>query len=109
MGLCLDLPHLCILTELVPRGSIFDLLQDEHVPISWNLIQRMAADIAEGMAYLHSFKPQAVLHRDLKSLNILVDENWRAKIIDFGMTRFQARECNSVPALAKEDIFSRRH
>lgn len=81
MGLCLDLPHLCILTELVPRGSIFDLLQDEHVPISWNLIQRMAADIAEGMAYLHSFKPQAVLHRDLKSLNILVDENWRAKII----------------------------
>ena len=109
MGICLEPPHLCILTELVPRGAVFDLLQDEHVPISWNLILRMSQDIAEGMAYLHAFKPQPVLHRDLKSLNLLVDENWRCKIIDFGMTRFadlnaNMTQCGSPLWMAPEMI-----
>ncbi len=42
MGLCLEQPNFCILTELVARGSLFDILRDECIPISWNLILRMA-------------------------------------------------------------------
>merc|ERR1711991_1037426 len=40
---------------------------------------------AKGMAYLHGYKPP-IIHRDLKSLNLLVDTNWIVKITDFGLT-----------------------
>jgi serine/threonine protein kinase len=49
----------------------------------------MAEDCALGMAYLHSLVPP-ILHRDLKSLNLLVNENWRIKIGDFGLSRIKA-------------------
>ena len=45
--------------------------------------------IAKGMQYLHSF-PSKIIHRDLKSLNVLVTEDWIAKVTDFGLSRFTA-------------------
>lgn len=86
MGVCLEHPHLCIMTELVPRGSLFDIIQDPHSALTWIRCLGIALDVAQGMNYLHSHDPP-ILHRDLKSLNILVDNNWRAKVADFGMTR----------------------
>lgn len=47
----------------------------------------MALQTARGMNYLHMFKPP-ILHRDLKSLNLMLDETWTIKIGDFGWTRF---------------------
>ena len=107
MGVSLEHPHLCIVTEVVARGSLFDIIHDEHAALTWNKCLGIALDVARGMTYLHSFKPP-ILHRDLKSLNILVDENWRGKVADFGMTRFQEdgtmTQCGSPLWMAPEMI-----
>jgi len=88
MGVSLEHPHLCIVTEIVARGSLFDIIHDEHAALTWPKCLGIALDVAKGLTYLHAHNPP-ILHRDLKSLNILVDENWRGKVADFGMTRFQ--------------------
>ena len=69
-----------------------------HLP--FYLRYRMAEDCVLGMAYLHSLSPP-VLHRDLKTLNLLVDENWRVKIADFGLSRIKAH----AGTLVDYDIF----
>jgi len=72
---------LCVLTEWMARGALFALLQDSATDLSWDLRLQFAAEIARGMVYVHSC---GLLHRDLKSLNVLIDEHWHAKIGDFG-------------------------
>eukprot|EP00471_Norrisiella_sphaerica_P002510 CAMPEP_0184484532 /NCGR_PEP_ID=MMETSP0113_2-20130426/6237_1 /TAXON_ID=91329 /ORGANISM="Norrisiella sphaerica, Strain BC52" /LENGTH=779 /DNA_ID=CAMNT_0026865553 /DNA_START=165 /DNA_END=2504 /DNA_ORIENTATION=+ len=91
MGVCLEYPHLCIVTELVHRGSLFGLLHDEDAALTWPRRLRIASDLARGMNYLHNFNDakDRIIHRDLKSLNVLITNEWRAKVADFGMTRFQ--------------------
>jgi len=109
LGVCLEDPTICILTEYVSRGSLFDLLHDEHAPFTWQRGLRILCDVAQGMTYLHAAKPRPILHRDLKSLNILVDENWRGKVADFGMSRFHdagatMTQCGSPLWMAPEMV-----
>jgi len=87
LGVSVKHPHLAIVTEIVKKGSLFDLLKDDSQPLTWKRCLQLSLDIAQGMQYLHEHSPP-IIHRDLKSLNILVDANWRAKVADFGMTRF---------------------
>jgi hypothetical protein len=79
MGVSLEQPYLCIVTELVNRGSLFDILQEESTGFTWRRALQIMTDIASGIAYLHSFSPP-IIHRDLKSLNVLVTSNWRGKV-----------------------------
>ena len=88
LGISFQSHALCILTEYVERGSLFDIIQDTKSTYTWQRGIDVMTDVARGMHYLHSHKPP-ILHRDLKSLNILVTRDWRGKIADFGMTRFQ--------------------
>ncbi len=54
--------------------------------LGWNRRLNMALEAAKGMLYLHS-RAEAVLHRDLKSANLLVDKHWRVKVADFNLSR----------------------
>ena len=74
--------------EYMERGSLSDVLNDKAIPLSAALRSRMALEAARGMLYLHTLKPP-VLHRDLKSPNLLVDHQYRVKIADFGLSRFR--------------------
>ncbi|KNC56031.1 TKL/DRK protein kinase [Thecamonas trahens ATCC 50062] len=85
MGACLEASSMCLLTEYLDRGSLYSVLHDPSCDMDWALLVRMATDAAKGMAYLHGNKPP-IIHRDLKSLNLLVDTNWTVKITDFGLT-----------------------
>lgn len=95
MGACTKLPNLAIVLEYCSRKSLWNLLQNHEIKLTWEDRRRLALEIAKGMNYLHSF-PTPVLHRDLKrypvlsSLNILIDDGYRPKIADFGWTRLKA-------------------
>jgi len=62
---------------------------------SWYLIKRVAHGAARGMNYLHSGVPP-ILHRDLKSANLLLDESYNPKIADFGFSRLKAQQQQSM-------------
>ena len=89
MGACTKLPNLSIILEYCPNKSLWNLLKNKNIILHWEDRRRLAIDISKGMNYLHSFKVP-VLHRDLKSLNILIDDSYRPKIADFGWTRLKA-------------------
>ncbi|XP_075100653.1 uncharacterized protein LOC107800226 isoform X1 [Nicotiana tabacum] len=88
MGAVTSSQHLCIVTEFLPRGSLFRLLQRNASKLEWRRRIHMALDIARGMNYLHHFSPP-IIHRDLKSSNLLVDKNWTVKVGDFGLSRLK--------------------
>ncbi|CAL1388006.1 unnamed protein product [Linum trigynum] len=76
-----------IVYELMPNGSLEDLL---HGPsrgskLTWHMRLKIALDTARGLEYLHEYCKPVVIHRDLKSSNILLDSNFHAKLSDFGL------------------------
>lgn len=103
MGICTDPP--CVVTEYCSRGSLYDLLiaarEDEVLArqLHWPRRLGLALDAAKGMLYLHSHKPP-IIHRDLKSPNLLVDGYWRAKVTDFNLSRLS----ESVPSVASSVV-----
>lgn len=142
MGACLDPPNRAIVTELAANGSLWDALRlplqapfvasdgstrvawplqlylDHTTPKfpckgtwPWVLVKRVASGAARGMTYLHSGTPP-VLHRDLKSANLLLDESYTAKVCDFGLSRLKAQErsmtgnCGTVQWMAPEILAS---
>lgn len=88
MGAVTSPQRLCIVTEFLPRGSLFRLLQRNTSKLEWRRRVHMALDIARGMTYLHHCNPP-IIHRDLKSSNLLVDKNWTVKVGDFGLSRLK--------------------
>ncbi|PPS16782.1 hypothetical protein GOBAR_AA03787 [Gossypium barbadense] len=88
MGAVTSPQRLCIVTEFLPRGSLFRLLQRNTTKLDWRRRVHMALDIARGMNYLHHCNPP-IIHRDLKSSNLLVDKNWIVKVGDFGLSRLK--------------------
>jgi serine/threonine protein kinase len=82
MGLCSTPPNICLVTEFMENGSLYEVLQSRVV--SDKILFRMLTDICYGVNYLHN---KSVLHLDLKPLNLLVDENLSIKVADFGISR----------------------
>eukprot|EP01090_Pellita_catalonica_P021978 TRINITY_DN8376_c0_g1_i1.p1 TRINITY_DN8376_c0_g1~~TRINITY_DN8376_c0_g1_i1.p1 ORF type:complete len:930 (+),score=157.90 TRINITY_DN8376_c0_g1_i1:46-2835(+) len=84
LGACLDRKQMCIVTEFLEKGNMAQVLKSEK--LKWRTKLRMARQAAQGMAYLHQSNPP-IVHRDLKSLNLLVDENYNVKVADFGLSK----------------------
>lgn len=78
-----------IITEFCAHGNLMDALASKPDLFDWPLKRRIALQIANGVSFLHSQDP-VILHRDLKSLNILLDSDLNAKVSDFGLSRFGA-------------------
>nr|XP_043610262.1 probable serine/threonine-protein kinase SIS8 [Erigeron canadensis] len=88
MGAVTSPQHLCIVTEFLPRGSLFQILHKNTTRLDRRRRLYMAMDIARGMNYLHHCNPP-IVHRDLKSPNLLVNKNWTVKVGDFGLSRIK--------------------
>jgi LIM domain kinase 1 len=84
LGLCKDDTGIYIVTEFIPGGDLRSKLKDSDLELSWHLRVKIAIDVAYAMNYLHSKK---MIHRDLKSQNLLVCEDWKIKVCDFGFAR----------------------
>ncbi|XP_068662428.1 receptor protein kinase TMK1-like [Aristolochia californica] len=77
--------------EYMPQGALskhlFQWKKLNLEPLSWKRRLNIALDVARGMEYLHSLAQQSFIHRDLKSANILLGDNFRAKVSDFGLVK----------------------
>jgi hypothetical protein len=94
MGVCLYPPM--IIMEYCSRGSVFNVVHVQNIPLDWSLVLRILIDACHGMAFLHQHKPAPIIHHDLKSLNLLLDENWRTKISDFGLSKLKKKNMNDI-------------
>ncbi|KAH8514760.1 hypothetical protein H0E87_007560 [Populus deltoides] len=74
-----------LVLEFMPNGSLHDLLHVDATPPPWPQRVEIAIQIARAVQFLHGGKP-LVIHRDIKSANILFDINWKAKLADFGLS-----------------------
>ncbi|KAJ6808702.1 serine/threonine-protein kinase EDR1-like [Iris pallida] len=88
MGAVTRPPNLSIVSEFLPRGSLYRILHRPNCQIDEMRRIKMALDVAKGMNCLHTSIP-TIVHRDLKSPNLLVDKNWTVKVCDFGLSRLK--------------------
>ncbi|XP_017652247.1 receptor-interacting serine/threonine-protein kinase 2 isoform X2 [Nannospalax galili] len=104
LGICNEPEFLGIVTEYMPNGSLNELLhrKTEYPDIAWPLRFRILHEIALGVNYLHNMNPP-LLHHDLKTQNILLDNEFHVKIADFGLSKWrmmslsQSRSSRSAP------------
>ncbi|CAA7406092.1 unnamed protein product [Spirodela intermedia] len=76
--------------ELVPNGSLEGWLHGPlgiNCPLDWDTRMKIALDAARGLAYLHEDSQPCVIHRDFKASNILLENNFHAKVSDFGLAK----------------------
>ncbi|KAK8622843.1 hypothetical protein V6N13_117742 [Hibiscus sabdariffa] len=88
VGYCAEKGQHMLVYVYMSKGSLASHLYSEnHVPLSWNLRVYIALDVARGLEYLHDGASPPVIHRDIKSSNILLDQSMRARVADFGLSR----------------------
>uniref|UniRef100_G3SNZ8 Interleukin-1 receptor-associated kinase 4 n=2 Tax=Loxodonta africana TaxID=9785 RepID=G3SNZ8_LOXAF len=95
LGFSSDGDGLCLVYVYMPNGSLLDRLSclDGTPPISWHMRCGIAQGAADGIGFLHENNH---IHRDIKSANILLDENFIAKISDFGLARASEKFAQTV-------------
>ncbi|CAB9506309.1 activated protein kinase catalytic subunit alpha-1 [Seminavis robusta] len=74
-----------LVMEYMQHGSLYDILHNNTMVLEGPMLLQMVGDIAQGVRFLHACKPP-VIHCDLKAANILVDNRFRAKVADFGLS-----------------------
>ncbi|KAI4303544.1 hypothetical protein MLD38_039156 [Melastoma candidum] len=78
-----------IVCDLIPNGNLYDHLFRSRVPLDWSTRQKIMVGTARGLAYLHYGVQPAIIHRDIKASNILLDEHHEPKLADFGLAKFK--------------------
>jgi len=81
-----------LVMELMPKGSLFSVLQNQQT-LPWKIRYQISLDIAFGLYDLHA---ENILHRDLKSLNVLLDDRMRAKLTDFGLSKVKTETASNT-------------
>ncbi|OWM76526.1 hypothetical protein CDL15_Pgr005490 [Punica granatum] len=88
IGYCEDFDNMALIYEFMPNGNLRQhLAGNTSNVISWSQRLQIAIDAAQGLEYLHNGCRPSIIHRDLKTSNILLNENMQAKIADFGLSR----------------------
>lgn len=88
IGACTKPPSLCIVTEFMSGGSVYDYLHKHRGTFKLPSLLKVGIDVSKGMNYLHQ---NNIIHRDLKAANLLMDENEVVKVADFGVARVKAQ------------------
>ncbi|KAJ0441395.1 putative protein kinase RLK-Pelle-RLCK-V family [Helianthus annuus] len=99
IGFCADGAKRLLVYEYIDNGNLEQWLHGDVGPISpltWDIRMKIAIGTAKGLAYLHEGLEPKVVHRDVKSSNILLDRKWNAKVSDFGLAKLLGSEKSYV-------------
>ncbi|KAJ4719509.1 Protein kinase [Melia azedarach] len=97
LGYCADQNHRLLISEFMPNGALQYHLHhpnNQHQPLDWGTRLIIALDCARALEFLHEQAVPSVIHRDFKSSNVLLDQNFRAKVTDFGLAKMVSDKIN---------------
>ncbi|KQK02402.1 G-type lectin S-receptor-like serine/threonine-protein kinase SD2-5 [Brachypodium distachyon] len=100
IGFCAEKSHRLLVYEYMPKGSLDNWIYYRHdnsaPPLEWRMRCKIIANIAKGLSYLHEECMKRIAHLDVKPQNILLDENFNAKLSDFGLCKLIDRDTSQV-------------
>jgi len=93
VGFCDEKDERLLVYEFMKNGALYDHLHDKNnvdknssLLNSWKMRIKIALDASRGIEYLHNYAVPSIIHRDIKSSNILIDADWTARVSDFGLS-----------------------